>query len=111
MKTVVKHLCQLGQKTLTVGRYLHGNSPGEQRARRYDITAGGRGGGSRSGLRRGPREFGMEPRDPLEITLLGGDRDEYIDKSFWHDAEAGGVTFDESRVDGIWDENGAEMWK
>ena len=36
---------------------------------------------------------GVEPRDPLEVLLLGGDRDEYVDRSFWHDAEADGVTF------------------
>jgi hypothetical protein len=111
MKTVLKHLRHLSQKAMTVGRYLHGDSPGEQHARRYDIKMGQGNGSRRAGLRRGPREFGMEPRDPLEITLLGGDRDEYIDKSFWHDAEAGGVTFDESRVDGIWDEDAEEMWK
>lgn len=112
MKTVVKHLRQFGQHALTVGRYLHGDSPREQQARRYDTRARQDINSSRGpGMRRGAREFGAEPCDPLEITLLGGDRDEYIDKSFWHDAEAGGVTFDESRVDGVWDENASEMWK
>ena len=112
MKITVKHLRRLGQHALTVGRYLHGDSLGEQQARRYDTSAGqGRSNSRGPGMRRGPREFGAEPRDPLEITLLSGDRDEYIDKSFWHDAEAGGVTFDESRVDGVWDEDASEMWK
>ena len=111
MKTVVHHLRQLSQKAMTVGRYLHGNSPGEQPAHRYESTASQGRGSRESRMRRGPGEYGAEPRDPLEIAVLGGDRDEYIDKSFWHDAEAHGVTFDESRVDGIWDEDGAEMWK
>lgn len=112
MKTALKHLRHLSQKAMTLGRYLHGDSPGAHHARQYETPASRESsGGRQSGVRRGPREFGIEPRDPLEITLLGGDRDEYIDKSFWHDAEAAGVTFDESRVDGIWDESGAEMWK
>ena len=62
-------------------------------------------------MRRGPGSFDAEPRDPLELTILGGDREEYIDRSFWHDTVSGGVTFDESRVDGAWDENGSEVWK
>jgi hypothetical protein len=112
MNTIVKHLRQLGQKAITVGRYLHGDSLGEQEARRYDIVTGkGRSSGRRLHVKRGPDEFSAEPRDPLETSILGGDRDEYIDKSFWHDAEARGVTFEESRVDGIWDEDGEEMWK
>ena len=111
MKTTIQHLRQLGQKVLTLGRYLHGDSLGEQHTRRYDTLAGQSRGSRGSGIRSELREFGTEPRDPLEISLLSGDRDEYIDKSFWHDAEAGGVTFDESRVDGVWDENASEMWK
>lgn len=110
VKRVVKPLQQLHQGVLTVGRYLHGDSVGERQAWRYNGAVENSTGSVRSGSR-GPREYGMEPRDPLEITILGGDRDEYIDKSFWHDAEAASVTFDESRVDGIWDEDGSESWK
>src|SRR5262249_8028347 len=112
MKTAFKHLHHLSQQAMTVGCYLYGDSLGEHHARRYDaIACQASSGGRRIGIRQVPREFGMEPRDPLEITLLGGDRDEYIDKSFWHDAEAHGVTFEESRVDGVWDETSEEMWK
>ena len=103
---VIQGLKQIGQKAQTVGRYLHGDSPGEQQSRRYDAKSG-----TRSLTRRGAGEYGAEPRDPLEVTLLGSDRDEFIDKSFWHDAVSGGGTFDDSRVDGVWDENGGEMWK
>src|SRR5260221_4562554 len=100
MNAAVKHLRQLGNSAMTVGRYPHGDSQGEHRARRYDGAAGR----SKGSGRHGPRDWGAEPRDPLETSILGGDRDEYIDKSFWHDAEARGVTFDESRVDGVWDD-------
>ena len=105
----VQGLKQVGKGVLTVGRYLHGDSAGEQQARRYDSTS--QTFGRRGLVRRGPGACDAEPRDPLELTILGGDRDEYIDKSFWHDAAAAGVTFDESRVDGVWDEKGNEMWK
>jgi hypothetical protein len=112
MKTVVKHFRQLGRQALSIGRYLHGDSPGEQRPRRYNILVSKEISGERkAGIRRGPAELRAELHDPLEISILSGDRDEYIDKSFWHDAEAAGVTFDESRVDGIWVEESAEMWK
>ncbi len=93
---------------MTVGRYLHGDSPGEQRARQYDLTANSR---RRASAKRGLGEWSVEPRDPLETSILSGDRDEYVDRSFWHDAVAAGVTFDESRVDGIWEEEGNEVWK
>ena len=99
MKRVVKHLRQLEKGVLTVSRYLYEDSVGERQARWYDDTLGRRKRGIQS-RRRGPGEYSMDPRDLLELTILGGDRDEYIDKSFWHDAEARGITFDESRVDG-----------
>src|SRR5689334_7300558 len=97
---------------MTVGHYLRGDSLVEHRAPQYASMAerdnsSGRG----LGIRRGFGEWSAEPRDPLKTSILGGDRDEYIDKSFWHDAEATGITFDESRVDGIWDEASSEMWK
>lgn len=112
MNTLVKHLRQLSQKAMTVGRYLHGDLPRAHGAVRYGNMAGRGSSGSRGlGRQPGPAEWSVEPRDPLETSILGGDRDEYIDKSFWHEAEAAGVTFDESRVDGVWDEMGDEMWK
>jgi len=51
----------------------------------------------------------VEPHDTLEDILLAGDREEYVDRSFWN--EVGDKTFQESRVDGIWEEEGGEMWK
>src|SRR5262245_47200267 len=106
----IRGLKQLGQSVLTVGRYLHGDSSGERLARRHDATSSIR--GRRPIVRRGVGEFGAEPRDPLEIMLLAGDREEFLDKSFWQDAETQGVTFHESRVDGTWDEEDAnEAWK
>ncbi len=112
MKTASRHLRQLYQQAMTVRGYLHGDSTIEPQARRSDCKAGREKHSNSAGRRRGLSEFGAEPRDPLETSLLGGDRDEYIDKSFWHDAEAEGVTFDESRVDGRWDEeDSSEPWK
>ncbi len=110
MKSAVKHFRQLSQRGMTVGRYLHGDAAEEHQARRYNDVVD-RNKMTIKRRSRGRGEFNAEPRDPLEISLLSGDRDEYIDKSFWHDAEARGVTFDESRVDGIWEEDGNEMWK
>ena len=54
---------------------------------------------------------GVEPRDPLELVVLAGDREEFVERSFWQDAEADGVTFEESRVDGKWNPQGGEPWK
>ncbi len=100
------------KKPLSVNRYLHGHAHGAARARRAQPSTSGdrKPGGKRW---RGPAQDsnGVEPRDPLEVMLLAGDRDEYVDRSFWHDAEADGVTFQESRVDGRWDEDGGEWWK
>ena len=101
------------KKPLSVSRYMHGNAHGATRARREGLGAMGerKPGEARLGRKTAPDSNGVEPRDPLEVLLLGGDRDEYVDRSFWHDAEADGVTFQESRVDGRWDEDGGEWWK
>jgi hypothetical protein len=101
------------KKPLSVSRYMHGNAHGVTRARREGLGAMGerKPGEARLGRKTAPDSNGVELRDPLEVLLLGGDRDEYVDRSFWHDAEADGVTFQESRVDGRWDEDGGEWWK
>jgi hypothetical protein len=101
------------KKPLSVSRYMHGGATGvlgAPRGRPLGAT-GHRPGGVQLGRRPGLESNGTESRDPLEVLLLAGDRDEYVDRSFWHDAEAGGVTFQESRVDGRWDEDGGEWWK
>ena len=105
MKNALTQLRQLRDKAMTVGRYLYGDAPRERQSSRMGVGTRSTGGG------RGSSVFSAEPRDPLETSILGGDRDEYIDKSFWRDAEAHGTTFDESRVDGVWDEDGSESWK
>jgi len=97
------------RKPLSVHRYIHGHAHGALRA--PPSTTGDRKPGGKPGRGLAQESNGTEPRDPLEVMLLTGDRDEYVDRSFWHDAEAEGVTFQESRVDGRWDEDGSEWWK
>jgi hypothetical protein len=101
------------KKPMSVSRYMHGGVTGVLHAPRGGPSGamGHRPGGARLGRRPDPDSNGTEPRDPLEILLLAGDRDEYVDRSFWHDAEADGVTFQESRVDGRWNNDGGEWWK
>jgi len=100
------------RKPVSLGRYMHGDATGVAGAKRSGAAAVRN---LRTGVspKRGPGvdSHGVEARDPLEVLLLAGDRDEYVDRSFWHDAEADGVTFEESRVDGKWDEEGSEWWK
>jgi len=100
------------RKPIRLGQYLHGTASGATGARRRTAAALNAGAPGRA-ARRGPGadSQGVEVRDPLEVLLLAGDRDEYVDRSFWHDAEADGVTFQESRVDGRWDDEGTEWWK
>lgn len=100
------------RKPVRLGQYLRGTASRVTGARRRAAAALSAGAPGRT-ARRGPGtdSQGVEVRDPLEVLLLAGDRDEYVDRSFWHDAEADGVTFQESRVDGRWDEDGGEWWK
>jgi hypothetical protein len=100
------------RKPVRLGQYLHGSASGVTGARRRAAAARSAGTSGRT-ARPGPGadSQGVEARDPLEVLLLAGDRDDYVDRSFWHDAEADGVTFQESRVDGRWDEDGNEWWK
>lgn len=44
-------------------------------------------------------------------SFLSGDREEYTDRSFWKEGVSADVTFTESRVDGLWEEDGGESWK
>ena len=100
------------RKPVRLGQYLHGHAIGVTGARRSAAAALSEGKPGRKAKRvPGADSQGVEARDPLEVMLLAGDRDEYVDRSFWHDAEADGVTFQESRVDGRWDEDGNEWWK
>jgi hypothetical protein len=99
-------------KAVSLGRYLRGNAHGVKSARRAGAAAtSDRQLSDRPRRGAGAESHGVEARDPVEVILLAGDRDEYVDRSFWHDAEADGVTFEESRVDGKWEEGGAEWWK
>ena len=100
------------KKPVSVNRYLHGTTTSVKGAQQSGAAAV-RTLRTGAGLTRGSgaESNGVEARDPLEVMLLAGDRDEYVDRSFWHDAEADGVTFQESRVDGRWDEDGNEWWK
>jgi hypothetical protein len=100
------------RKPVRLGQYLHGTASSVTGARRRAAAARSERTPRRT-ARRGPgtASQGVEVRDPLEVMLLAGDRDEYVDRSFWHDTEADGVTFQESRVDGRWDEDGGEWWK
>jgi len=100
------------RKAVRLGQYLRGTALSVTGARRHAAAARSEEQAGRI-ARRGPGadSQGVEVRDPLEVLLLAGDRDEYVDRSFWHDAEAGGVTFQESRVDGRWEEDGGEWWK
>ena len=101
-----------GKKPLSVHRYIRGHAHGALRPRReHPVTNGDHKLDSKRWRGVAPDSHGTEPRDPLEVLLLAGDRDEYVERSFWHDAEANGVTFQESRVDGRWDNEGAEWWK
>jgi len=100
------------KKPLSVHRYMRCQAHGALRARReQSLTSGDRKPGSKLWRGLAQDSNGAEPRDPLEVMLLAGDRDEYVERSFWHDAEVDGVTFQESRVDGRWDEEGNEWWK
>ena len=101
------------EKTVGVSRYLHGNARGVSGLRRDQervLTGEKRLGGVQ---RRGGwgDSHGVEPRDPLDLVVLAGDREEFVERSFWQDAEADGVTFEESRVDGKWNPQGGEPWK
>src|SRR5262249_49260716 len=82
------------RKPVRLGQYLHGTASGVTGARHRAVAARSEEKPGRT-VRRGPGadSQGVEVRDPLEIMLLAGDRDEYVDRSFWHDAEADGVTF------------------
>src|SRR5262249_10271180 len=111
-KQLRKLLMISDRKPIRLGQYLHGTATSVTGAQRRTASALSAGTPSRT-VRRGlgADSQSVEVRDPLEVMLLTGDRDEYVDRSFWHDAEADGVTFQESRVDGRWDEDGGEWWK
>lgn len=101
------------EKAVSVSRYLQRDAQGVRRLRREQertLTGERRLGAVR---RRGSwtDSHGVEPRDPLELVVLAGEREEFVERSFWQDAEADGVTFEESRVDGKWDPMGGESWK
>ena len=101
------------EKTVSVSRYLQSNARGVrslQREQERTLTGEKRLGAVR---RRGSwmDSHGVEPRDPLELVVLAGEREEFVERSFWQDAEADGVTFEESRVDGKWNPQGGEPWK
>jgi hypothetical protein len=101
------------EKAVSVSRYLHSDARGVRSLRSEQeraLTGEKRLGAVR---RRGGwvDSHGVEPRDPLEFVVLAGDRDEFVERSFWQDAEADGVTFEESRVDGKWNPMGGESWK
>ena len=101
------------EKAVSVSRYLRGNAQGVSSLRHDQeraLTGEKRLGAVR---RRGGwgDSHGVEPRDPLELVVLAGDREEFVERSFWQDAEADGVTFEESRVDGKWNPQGGEPWK
>jgi hypothetical protein len=101
------------EKAVSVSRYLHSDARGVRNLRRVQervLTDEKRLGGVR------PRggwmdSHGVEPRDPLELLVVAGEREEFVERSFWQDAEADGVTFEESRVDGKWNPQGGEPWK
>ena len=101
------------EKAVSVSRYLQSDAQGVRSLRREQertLTGEKRLGAVR---RRGGwvDSHGVEPRDPLELVVLAGEREEFVERSFWQDAEADGVTFDESRVDGKWNPQGGEPWK
>src|SRR5262249_35430937 len=94
------------RKPVRLGQYMHRNAIGVTGAQRSAAAALREGKSGRT-ARQGP---GADSQG-LEVMLLAGGGDEYVGRSFWHDAEADGVTFQESRVDGRWDEDGNEWWK